>query len=84
MGILSWIIIGALAGWIASMITGKNRQMGAFMNILIGIVGAFIGGVIMNLIGSYGFTGFNIWSLLVATLGAVVLLLIIGLFKRKK
>ncbi len=84
MGILSWIIVGALAGWIASMITGKNREMGAFMNILVGVVGAAIGGFIMSLIGSYGFTGFNIWSLLVATLGAVVLLLLIGLFRRKK
>jgi len=82
MGIISWIIIGALAGWIASMITGNNRKMGAGKNILAGIAGAFIGGFIMNLIGGTGITGFNLWSLLVATGGAVILLLIINAVSR--
>lgn len=84
MGILRWIIIGALAGWIASIITGNNRQMGAIKNISAGIVGAFVGGLVMNLLGGSGVTGFNLWSLLVATGGAVVLLLIINAVSRKK
>ena len=84
MGIISWIVIGALAGWIASLITGNSKRMGLGANILIGILGGLIGGFIMNLIGKYGFTGFNFWSFLVATLGAVVLLLIINLFRRNK
>lgn len=84
MGIIGWIIIGALAGWIASKITGNNREMGAFKNIAAGVVGAFIGGLVMNLLGGSGVTGFNLWSLLVAVGGAVILLLIINAFRRKK
>lgn len=81
MGILSWIIVGALAGWIAGLIM-KGSGSGLFMNIIIGIVGAFIGGLIMNLIGNVGVTGFNLWSLLVAILGAILLLGIVNLFRR--
>jgi Predicted membrane protein len=83
MGIIGWIIIGALAGWIASMVTGNNRRMGAGMNILVGIIGGFIGGLIMNLAGGIGVTGFNLWSLMVACIGAIVLLLIVNAFSRK-
>ena len=82
MGIIGWIIIGALAGWIASLITGNDNKMGAGMNILVGLIGGIIGGIIMNLLGGYGITGFNIWSLLVATGGAVILLLIVNAVKR--
>lgn len=78
MGIISWIIIGALAGWLASIITGNNNKMGAGKNILVGIVGAFIGGFILNLIGGIGITGFNLWSLFVSIIGSVILLLIIN------
>lgn len=85
MSIIYWIIIGALAGWIASLITGKNSEMGAGANILFGVIGAFIGGFIMNFIGGQGFTGFNLWSLFVATLGAIILILIVnGIQKAKK
>ena len=83
MSILGWIIIGALAGWIASVITRNNRKMGAGANILVGIVGGFIGGLVMNLIGGHGITGFNFWSLLVATGGAVILLLIVNAVRRR-
>lgn len=82
MNILVWIIFGAIAGWIASIIMNKNRQMGALANIIVGIVGAFIGGWIMNSFGAAGVTGFNLQSLLVAILGAVVLLFIVGLVRR--
>jgi uncharacterized membrane protein YeaQ/YmgE (transglycosylase-associated protein family) len=83
MSIIGWIIIGALAGWIASMITGKNSEMGAFANICIGVVGSFIGGFVFNLIGGLGFTGFNLWSLIVAVVGSVILLWIINLFQKR-
>lgn len=83
MGIIGWIIIGALAGWIASMVTGNNKEMGALMNIMVGIIGGFVGGLIMNLVGGIGITGFNLWSLLVACAGAVILLLIVNAFNRK-
>lgn len=80
--ILTWIVFGALAGWIASVIMKRDRQMGALANIVVGIAGAFIGGFIMNMFGASGVTGFNLSSLLVAILGAVVLLFLVGLFRR--
>lgn len=81
MGYITWLIFGALAGWIASMIMGKNSEMGAFANIVVGIVGAFIGGFIFNLIGATGVTGFNIWSVIVAVIGSCVLLYIVNKLK---
>lgn len=83
MGIIGWIVIGAVAGWIASLITGNNKKMGVGANILVGVIGGFIGGLVMNLIGNYGITGFNIRSLLVAVGGSVIPLLIVNLIKRK-
>ncbi len=78
-----WIIFGALAGWIASMIMGANARMGALANIVVGIVGALIGGFLMNnVFGAPGVTGFNLTSLIVAVLGAVVLLFVMGLVRR--
>jgi uncharacterized membrane protein YeaQ/YmgE (transglycosylase-associated protein family) len=84
MNILVWIIFGAIAGWVASIIMKKNRKMGAIANIVVGIVGAFIGGYIMDFFGAEGVTGFNFYSLLVAIVGAVVLLWVLGLFSRRK
>ena len=83
MGIVGWIIIGAIAGWIASMVTKNDQKMGAGMNILVGIIGGFNGGLVMNLLGGHGVTGFNFWSLLVATGGAILLLLIVNAVRRK-
>lgn len=74
MNILLWIIFGALAGWIASMIAGTNARQGAIGNIVVGILGAFVGGFIMSLFGENGVNGFSIYSLLVAIGGAVVVL----------
>jgi uncharacterized membrane protein YeaQ/YmgE (transglycosylase-associated protein family) len=82
MNFILWIIFGALAGWIASIIMGKNKKMGAIANIVVGIVGAFIGGWIMSFFGAQGVTGFNLPSLLVAIGGAVVLLFVVGLIRR--
>lgn len=83
MNFILWIIFGALAGWIASIIMGKNKKMGAIANIVVGIVGAFIGGWIMSFFGAQGVTGFNLPSLLVAIGGAVVLLFVVGLVMRR-
>lgn len=75
MNILLWIVFGALAGWIAGALTGSGS--GLLTNIIVGIVGAFLGGWLFNQFGSAGVTGFNFYSLLVAVVGAVVLLLIL-------
>lgn len=72
MGIVLWIIFGALAGWLTSMVMGTNPQQGAIGNILLGIVGAFVGGFVGALLGFSGVTGFNIYSLLIAIGGAVL------------
>lgn len=80
--ILLWIIFGGIAGWIASQLMGRDKQMGLIANVIVGIIGAFIGGFIIQTIGGAGFTGFNIWSLLVAVFGAVVLLWLLRVLRR--
>ena len=82
MGILGWIVLGAIAGWLASIVTGRNERMGCFGNIAVGITGAFIGGIIFRALGGAGITGFNPWSLLVAVVGAVILLALLELIRR--
>ena len=74
MSLLVYIVFGALAGWIASIIMGTDAQQGAVMNIVVGIVGAFIGGLIMNVFGASGVSGFNLYSIVVAIMGSVVFL----------
>lgn len=71
---LTWIILGGIAGWLASIVTGRNDQMGCMSNIIAGVIGAFVGGWIMSFVGDAAFTGFNLGSLLVAFVGAVVVL----------
>ena len=75
MGPLGWIIFGGLAGWIASALVKERR--GCLMNVLVGIIGAVVGGLIFSLLGGVGVTGFNVWSLVVAVIGAVVFLVIV-------
>jgi len=84
MGILSWIVFGAIAGWIASMIVGRNDRQGCLMNIVVGIGGAALGGWIMSFFGGASVTGFNLTSFIVAILGAVVLLAIVNLIFGRK
>lgn len=81
MGIIVWIIFGALAGWIASLIMRTDGEQGALANIVIGIVGAFIGGYAFSMLGGHGVTGFNLSSLLVAVVGAVILIAIVKAFR---
>jgi uncharacterized membrane protein YeaQ/YmgE (transglycosylase-associated protein family) len=75
MGIILWIVFGAIVGWLASIIM-KTRG-GIIMDLIVGIVGAVIGGFVMNLLGYGGVAGFNLYSFLVALLGAVILLAIV-------
>ncbi len=73
MGLIAWIIFGALAGWITSKIAGTDAQQGWVMNIVLGIVGAIVGGFVWGLLTGDGFqAGFNIGSLLVAILGGLI------------
>ena len=81
MGLLAWIIFGALAGWAASLITG--RQQGCCLNVVVGVVGAFIGGIVVQFATGRGFSvGFNLPGFAVAVLGAVILLAIAGVATR--
>ena len=81
-GIISWIIFGALAGWVASMIAGDNARQGWFGNIIVGIVGAFIGGLLFSLVGGGTFTlGWSIGSFVAAVIGAIILLFILRMFQ---
>jgi uncharacterized membrane protein YeaQ/YmgE (transglycosylase-associated protein family) len=77
MNIIGWLIIGAIAGWLASMVAGTNAQQGWIMNIVVGILGAFVGGFLYSLLTGVDFmASFNLVTLVVATLGAIVLLFI--------
>jgi len=78
--ILAWIIVGGIAGWLASLVV-EGTGLGILGDIIAGIVGALIGGFIVSLLlpGSFGFTGFNIGSLIIAFIAAVILLLILRL-----
>ena len=80
MGILSWLVLGAFSGWIASIIMNKNESMGAVANIFTGIVGAFIGGAVFNFFGGYEVTGLNLHSVIV---GACILLWVLNKFNKK-
>lgn len=73
MSILSWIILGAIAGFIGSKIVNKSGR-GLVLDIVLGIVGAVVGGLIFSAFGASGVTGLNIYSLIVAVLGSVVVL----------
>lgn len=81
MGILSWIIVGGLAGLLAQSLLGGGRS-GCLMSVLLGIVGAFVGGFVMSLFGYGGVDGLNIWSIVVATVGAIIVLLIARALRR--
>lgn len=73
-----WIIIGGVAGWLASLVV-RGSGLGIAGDVIVGIIGALIGGFIVNAFGGSGFSGFNVWSLFVAFIGAVVLLFIVRL-----
>jgi uncharacterized membrane protein YeaQ/YmgE (transglycosylase-associated protein family) len=75
-GIISWIVVGLIAGLLAKLLLPGDDPGGLIITTLVGMAGAVVGGVLIGVLGGAGATGFNIWSILVATLGAVVLLLV--------
>jgi uncharacterized membrane protein YeaQ/YmgE (transglycosylase-associated protein family) len=74
MSIIAWILLGGVAGWLASIFAGTDASQGLIANIIIGIVGAMVGGFLFNVLGGAGITGFNLYSLLVAIIGSIVLI----------
>ena len=85
MNFILWLIVGGIVGWIASMIMRTNAQQGMLLNIIVGIVGAFIGGLVISPmvgVGTINQNNFSIASLLVSLVGAVILLAIVNLFRR--
>jgi len=82
MGWVAWLIVGAVAGWLASKVMRTGQ--GLLTDILVGIVGAFIGGFLFNQFGTVGVTGFNVWSIFVAFVGSIVLLALIRLFSGRR
>jgi len=82
MGILGWIILGGIAGWLGSMLMEEER--GCLMNVLVGVIGAVLGGFLFSFIGGTGITGFNIWSFIVAIIGSVIFLAVLRKLRGKK
>ena len=87
MGFIAWLIVGGLLGWLGSMIMGTNDRQGKFLNVIVGIVGAFLGGLVLapmfgtRTINQYDF---SLGSLVVSLLGCVILLFIVVLFRRRR
>lgn len=84
MTIIVWLVIGGIAGWLASKVMGKDKQMGVVANVVTGVVGAFLGGWVVKLMGGEAdvLTGFNLPSLATAFVGAVILLAILRAIKK--
>lgn len=80
MDIILWIVLGAAAGWLADMVMASNH--GLLEDIVLGIVGSFVGGYIMNFFGQPGVTGFNFYSLIVAAIGGIALIFLGRLLHR--
>lgn len=81
MGTIAFLVLGGVAGWLASLVMHTDERQGIILNVIVGVVGAFIGGFLFNMLGGSGITGFNIYSLLVATLGAVVLIWLVKVIR---
>lgn len=83
MNIFSWMVLGLIAGFLASKLV--NRQgSGLLMDISIGILGALLGGVIFDQLSLQGISGFNLWSVFVAVSGAIILLVFVNIFRRQR
>ncbi len=75
MSIIGWLVLGLIAGFIASKIVNKSGE-GVILDIVLGIVGAIVGGFLFSLVGAAGVTGFNLYSMFVAVIGAIVVLVV--------
>ena len=81
MGIIIWLVIGGVVGWLASMVMGRDAQQGILLNIVVGIVGAFIGGLIFSG-GTINQAPLDVTSFIVSLVGAIILLAIVNLVRR--
>lgn len=80
---IAWVVLGGIAGWLASMFMKTDKSMGLVANIMVGVIGAMIGGFIVTVFGAQaGVTGFNLWSLFVAVLGSIVLLWLVKMLRK--
>ncbi|MCA1798289.1 MAG: GlsB/YeaQ/YmgE family stress response membrane protein [Xanthomonadaceae bacterium] len=86
MGFIAYLIVGGIVGWLASIIMGRNNQMGIILNVVVGIVGAFLGGLLISPLVGVGTIddGLTVGSFLVSLIGAIILLAIVGLFTGRK
>lgn len=87
MNLIIWLVIGGVIGWLASIVMNRNAQQGIFLNIIVGIIGAFIGGFLISPLlgaGTINQNDFSVVSLLASFLGAVILLAIVNLFTRRR
>jgi uncharacterized membrane protein YeaQ/YmgE (transglycosylase-associated protein family) len=82
-GLISWIVVGVIAGLLARRIVPGPDPGRFIVTVLLGMAGASVGGFVVGVLGGSGATGFNVWSVLVATLGAVILLYLYGLIARR-
>lgn len=84
MGIIIWLIVGGIIGWLASMVMRTDGQQGIILNVIVGIIGAFIGGFVGPMLGLGGGIngGINVMSIVVSLVGAIILLAIVNLFRR--
>lgn len=80
MGWIGWIVLGGLAGWVANMIMKEDG--GLLKNIILGVIGGVVGGGIVELLGGSGVNGFNVYSFIVAVLGALLLIWIVRMIKK--
>lgn len=87
MNFILWLIVGGLLGWVASMVMGTNDRQGILLNVVVGIVGAFLGGLLLAPLfntGTINQGDFSLGSLLVSFLGALILLAIVNFFRRRR
>ncbi len=83
MGLISWIVVGLLAGLLAKWIMPGEGPGGLLITLILGMAGASVGGFVVSILGGTGATGFNVWSVLVATFGAIIMLFLYGLIARR-
>lgn len=84
MGLIIFLIVGALAGWLASVVMKSDSQQGLLGDILLGVFGAIVGGFLLNFLGEPGPSGFNLYSILVATIGAIFLIWVGRMFNQRR
>lgn len=85
MNFIIWLIVGGIAGWVASIVMGTNRQQGMLLNVIVGIVGAFVAGLVLTPmlgIATINQNNFSLPSFLISVVGAIILLAVVSLFRR--